>query len=206
MIVIIDYGIGNPRSINNMLHKIDVESIISANSADIANAEKLILPGVGSFDAGMMNLEKMGILKILNEKVMREKTPILGICLGMQLFAKKSEEGVRAGLGWINANVIRFSFVNTLSNFKIPHMSWNTVNIQKNSELFQGIEDPRFYFVHSYHVKCENEEDILCNTTYGCEFHAAVKKDNVIGVQFHPEKSHKFGMKFLKNFSGLKKE
>jgi len=197
MITIINYGLGNLGSIANMIKKIGGESIITSNPEKILRAKKLILPGVGSFDKGMLNLKDLSLINILNKKVLVEKTPILGICLGMQLMLNSSEEGNETGLGWIDAKTIKFS-ANTL---KVPHMGWNTVKNIKESKLFDELEsEKRFYFVHSYYVKCNDEKDILTTTPYGNDFVSAFEKENLIGVQFHPEKSHKFGMSIIKNF------
>jgi len=183
------------------LKKIGSEAAISSSISDIEEAEKLILPGVGNFDQGMRNLEAFGFLPVLKDKVIEKKTPILGICLGMQLFAPKSEEGESTGLGWIDAEVVRFKFDNRERNLKIPHMGWNLVKVEKEDALFgEMYPEPRFYFVHSYHMVCKNENDILVKTFHGYEFPAAIRKENIYGVQFHPEKSHKFGMKLLDNF------
>jgi glutamine amidotransferase len=174
--------------------------VISSDKNVIAQASKIILPGVGAFDTGMTNLQKLDLTETLNRKITEEHTPVLGICLGMQLLAEKSEEGVLPGLGWIKGKVIRFSFSNT-SEYKIPHMGWNHVNIKKESPLFAGMhQEPRFYFVHSYHFKPEDSGDILCTTEYGSDFISSVEHGNILGVQFHPEKSHKFGIKLLSNF------
>ncbi|MBS3918869.1 MAG: imidazole glycerol phosphate synthase subunit HisH [Deltaproteobacteria bacterium] len=200
-IVVIDYGLGNLGSIMNMLKKIGAEGTISSEVLDIEGAEKLILPGVGNFDQGMRNLSTLGLLPILEEKVIRKKTSILGICLGMQLFARKSEEGNSRGLEWIDAEVVRFKFDERERHIKIPHMGWNLVNICQKNSLFEEMHpESRFYFVHSYHVVCKNEGDILTKTFHGYEFASAVRKENIYGAQFHPEKSHKFGMKLLRNF------
>lgn len=200
MIVIIDYKTGNVGSILNMLKKIGADAEISSDPELIRNASKLILPGVGSFDAGMKSLKEMGLIPILSEKVIKGKTPILGICLGMQLFAQKSEEGVLPGLGWISGEVKKFDF--DKRRLKIPHMGWNTIDIKKSDLVFKDMaEEPRFYFVHSYHFVCENKEDVLATTNYGYDFESIVKRENIIGVQFHPEKSHKFGMQMLKNYA-----
>lgn len=202
MLIVIDYKMGNVGSILNMLKKIGVEAKVSSNLSDIENAEKLILPGVGAFDTGMRNLFDMNLLPILNKKVLEDKIPILGICLGMQLMTQRSEEGTKAGLGWFDAKTIRFRFKDMQSNLKIPHMGWNFVTIIKENPLCKNLnEKPRFYFVHSYHVACNNDEDILTITTHGCNFVSSIQKENIFGVQFHPEKSHKFGMKLLKNFA-----
>jgi glutamine amidotransferase len=200
-IVIIDYGLGNLGSIKNMLKKIGFEAAISSSISDIGAAEKLILPGVGNFDQGMRNLEASGFLPVLEDRVTQKKTPILGICLGMQLFARRSEEGESTGLGWIDTEVVRFKFDDKERRLKIPHMGWNLVKICQKSPLFEEMyPEPRFYFVHSYHVACTSEEEVLTQTSYGYEFVSSVKKENIYGVQFHPEKSHKFGMKLLDNF------
>lgn len=201
MITIIDYGLGNLGSIKNMLKKIGAESEITSDIGKIRTAKKLILPGVGAFDNGMQNLEDLGLVEILNQKVKVEKTPILGICLGMQLFTNKSEEGNKSGLGWINAETIKFNPDSETKKFTIPHMGWEYISQIKSSKLLEGMyEEPKFYFVHSYHVVCKDEEDVLLRTDYILNFDSAFEKENIIGVQFHPEKSHKFGMKLFKNF------
>lgn len=201
MIVIIDYGMGNLGSIQNMLKKIGAKAIISSKIADIEKADKLILPGVGAFDNGMTNLDKLGLISILNEIIFNKKIPLLGICLGMQLLTKRSEEGILSGLGWLDAEVVRFKFDSLTCSLKIPHMGWNTVELVKDSHLFNGLYPSRFYFVHSYHVVCNDRLDVLAETCYGYNFVSAVQKDNILGVQFHPEKSHKFGMELFKNFA-----
>lgn len=201
MIVIIDYGMGNLGSVLNMVRKIGADAIISSKISDIEKADKLILPGIGSFDNGMKNLDKLGFIPILNKKVLEDKTPILGICLGIQLFTKKSEEGKLPGLGWIDAETIKFKFEKKNNNLKIPHMGWNTVDVKKKLSIFKDTyEDERFYFVHSYHLVCNNKKDILSTTHHGYDFVSSIKKDNIIGTQFHPEKSHKYGLKILQNF------
>lgn len=197
MIVIIDYKMGNIGSIFNMLRKIGADAIISSDIEKIEDASKLILPGIGSFDAGMKNLKEMGLMPILKKKVIKEKTLILGICLGMQLFALKSDEGISNGLGWLDGIVKKFKG----DNVKVPHMGWNTIAIKKNSDIFKDIpEEPKFYFAHSYYMDCKNKDDELAVTNYGQDFSSVIRKENIIGVQFHPEKSHNFGMKLLKNF------
>ena len=197
MTVIIDYGLGNLGSIANMIKKVGHKSIITSDLEEIKNATKLILPGVGSFDNGMRNLAELGMIEVLNQKVLVEKTPILGICLGMQLMTKSSEEGTLAGLGWLDAQTKKF----VSDTLKIPHMGWNIIKHQKKSKLFDECEsEKRFYFVHSYCVSCNNQEDIHANTNYTQDFVSSFEKENIVGVQFHPEKSHKFGMNLLKNF------
>jgi len=201
MLVIIDYGLGNLGSIKNMLHKIGVSAEISGDPAVIVSASKLILPGVGAFDNGMQNLIDLKLLDVLNKKVLEDKVPVLGICLGMQLMTKGSEEGLMSGLGWIDADTKRFK--NTIAEKKVhvPHMGWEYVKSHKESLLLKELYDkPRFYFVHSYFVKANKEEDILFTTDYSGEFVSGFEKSNILGVQFHPEKSHKYGMKLFKNF------
>ena len=197
MIVIVDYGLGNLGSIQNMIKKIGYDSIISRNKEEISKATKLILPGVGSFNKGMDQLNKSGLTELLDILVLKNKTPVLGICLGMQLMTKKSEEGGGKGLGWIDAEVVSFSFKNSM---KVPHMGWNYVLTRKDVDLFESKSNDRFYFVHSYYVICKNNEDILTTTNYGIDFTSSFQKGNIMGIQCHPEKSHKFGINFLRNF------
>lgn len=200
MITIVDYDMGNLGSIQNMLKKIGVKSVISSSSDVILKSEKLLLPGVGHFKKAMENLKQYGLIDVLNQKVLVEKTPILGICLGMQLMTSYSEEGEVEGLGWIKAKTEKFpSFEQT--GLKVPHMGWNNVVFKNKHSLLNSLVDPRFYFVHSYKVTCDSEENVLCSTDYGTVFHSGIYRDNVLGVQFHPEKSHLFGMKLLENFA-----
>ena len=201
MLVIVDYGMGNLGSIKNMLKKIGTPALISNQPADINQAEKLILPGVGAFDKSMKNLQELGLIDVLNQKVLQEKIPILGICLGMQVMARKSAEGQLPGLGWVDAIIKRFKFDSTQAHLKIPHMGWNTLNVKKPHPLMTDLEkENRFYFVHSYYMSAENDEIVLSETFYGHNFISAIASGNILGVQFHPEKSHKFGMKLLSNF------
>lgn len=200
MITIIDYGAGNIGSIQNMIRKIGFQAAVTSKASEIMNAEKLILPGVGSFDYGMQQLIDSGLIDTINQKVLVEKVPILGICLGVQLFTNGSEEGNLKGLSWFDAETVKFNIPGELK-LKVPHMGWNGVKLRKESKLFTEMyDDPRFYFVHTYHLKCNNEEDCLTDTNYGYSFASALEKENIVGVQFHPEKSHKFGMKILSNF------
>lgn len=202
-IVIIDYGMGNLGSIYNMLKKLGVKAVVSCEKEIIAAADKLILPGVGSFDSGMRNIESLNLRSLLIEQVMVQKKDILGICLGMQLFTKASEEGTLAGLGFVEAETFKFRFFD--NKLKIPHMGWNTLDIKRPSPLLEGMpKDPRFYFVHSYYVSCSRQEDIVATTNHGNDFVSIFLHDNITGVQFHPEKSHKFGMQLLKNFAEIK--
>lgn len=198
MIAIVDYDMGNLGSIKNMIKKIGGQSIISNDKSDLMKAAGIILPGVGSFDTGVRNLKKYDLYNYLQDLAEEKQIPILGICLGMQLMCNSSEEGEEIGLGLINANAIKFADSETL---KIPHMGWSFVKKTKPSILLDDFtESPRFYFVHSYYVKCNEEKDILGITNYGIDFHSAFEKNNIFGVQYHPEKSHKFGITLLKGF------
>ena len=199
-LTIIDYGLGNLESIANMLKKLGYKSLISNKKEDILKASKLILPGVGSFDTGMNNLKERGLVEVLQQKVIEDKTPILGICLGMQLLANSSEEGIERGLGWINGKSLKLVH----DSLKVPHMGWNSINIEKESSLFEPSEKFRkYYFVHSYHVICKDKKDVLATSDYGSNFTAMVEKNNVYGAQFHPEKSHKYGMEILNQFAKI---
>jgi glutamine amidotransferase len=201
MITIIDYKMGNLGSIANMIKKIGGKSMITSDINEIANAEKLILPGVGAFDNAMTNLNEMNLLSVLNKKALEDKIPVLGICLGMQLLTNSSEEGTKPGLGWIDAEVVKFRFEGTNKKLKIPHMGWNTVEIKGTHPLFSDMyPEPRFYFVHSFYAKCKSQDNELTRTEYGFSFASAIHNGNIMGTQYHPEKSHKFGMKLLENF------
>lgn len=201
--IIIDYGMGNLRSVQKKFQRVGAEVEITSDIAKILVAEKLLLPGVGHFANGVRKLKESGIWDILNKKVIEEKTPILGICLGMQVMAKYSAEGEVKGLGWFDADVVKFQINNKLK-YKVPHMGWNNAVVNKKSDLFKGINNKTvFYFVHSYHMKCKNEKDILATTEYEYEFTSAVQKGNIYGIQFHPEKSHDVGERLIKNFIEL---
>jgi glutamine amidotransferase len=203
MIVIIDYGIGNLASVLNMFKKIGVKDVtISGDKEVIAKADKLLLPGVGAFDTGMKNLEDSGLIPVLNKKVVEDKIPILGICLGMQLLTKRSDEGAKPGLGWIDAETLKFDPDPSLK-LKIPHMGWNYIDVKRENKLIDKEGKKRFYFVHSYYVKCLDPTQSLATSNFGSDFTCAVNKGNIYGTQFHPEKSLKFGMKVLENFSKL---
>ena len=201
MVIIIDYNIGNLLSVQNMFKYLGLNSRISNSIEDIRNADKLVLPGVGHFKTGMENLIHSNLLETLSEEVLIKKKPILGICLGMQLMTKHSEEGDCNGLSWLDATTRKFQIIDTL---KVPHMGWNDVHYKKDSKLTEDFSaDPRYYFVHSYQVQCNQEADVLGTTTYGYEFVAAFEHENIYGVQFHPEKSHKYGMELLRNFNKI---
>jgi len=202
MIAIIDYGVGNLESIRNMLLKGGHAATITSDHQEILSADRLILPGVGSFDYGMSNLVSSGLLPLLNHLVLVERRPILGICLGMQLMGLSSEEGSLPGIGWIDAKVKRFDFSGADPVLKVPHMGWNTLERLRPDPIIDvTLEDERYYFVHSYYVDCMNREDVVCRTEYGFAFDSVLRKDNILGVQFHPEKSHRYGMRLLSNFA-----
>jgi len=203
VISIVDYGLGNLNSVANMICHIGGICRITSDPREIEDAEKLILPGVGAFDMGMSALRKCGIADALSVAVLERKKPVLGICLGMQLMTKQSEEGCLPGLGWVDADVRKFRLPSE-SKLKIPHMGWNTVDIVKANPLIGHIQGARrFYFVHSYHVMCSDSADILATAFHGIRFCAAFQKNNIFGVQFHPEKSHRFGMTLLQSFLEL---
>ena len=201
MVTIIDYGMGNLASVKNMFKRIGVSSQISSDLEVIKKSNKLLLPGVGSFDNAMKKINSSGLREILDSKVIADKTPILGICLGMQLITNGSEEGHEKGLGWIDAKTLKFKKIN---NIKVPHMGWNNVIPSNESALTKKINsDSRFYFVHSYYVKVKHQKNSILKTFYGYEFDSAISNKNIYGTQFHPEKSHKFGMQLFKNFAKI---
>jgi glutamine amidotransferase len=193
---------GNLRSVQKAFQRLNCPVLISRNINDIENANKLVLPGVGHFVNGMNKLKDFNLIEILNYKVIEKKTPILGICLGMQLMTLFSEEGNIKGLGWINAETIKFKFphIMNIKYYKIPHMGWNNIEIKKTNIFSSITNEDYFYFVHSYYVKCNNTEDVLFQTNYNIDFHSGFINRNVIGVQFHPEKSHSAGLKLINNF------
>ncbi len=200
MITIINYGMGNLGSLVNMFKRIGVKATIESDPDVIKKAKKLILPGVGAFDTAMSTINNApGLREVLDQKVLVENTPILGICLGMQLLTRSSEEGSLPGLGWIHGETIRFP---KSDNLKVPHMGWNVALPNSPSILTKElVDEPRYYFVHSYRVHVDDPEHSLMRTHYGIDFDSAIGRDNIFGVQFHPEKSHRFGMQILKNFA-----
>ena len=200
MIAILDYEVGNVKSILNMFKKIGIDAVITSDINEIKNADKYILPGVGSFDYGIKKLKESSFFETLEQNILKREKPILGICLGMQLLTNSSEEGKERGLGWIDATTQRIQS----NNLPIPHMGWNNVNVEKKSPLFKNLkENNRFYFVHSFYVVANNKENILATVNYENNLVCAIEKNNIYGVQFHPEKSHKFGMQLLKNFGEI---
>lgn len=204
MITIVDYNVGNLLSISNMFKKIGQKDVLISNRAeDIQKAEKLVLPGVGHFDYGMNSLKTSGLVEILHQRVVRERTPILGICLGLQLMTQGSDEGEEMGLGWFKAKTIGFD-VSRLNGQKIPHMGWSDIEVSKDNPLLPSNSlNMRYYFVHSFHVDAEDDKQILFKCHYGYDFVAGMQSENIFGVQFHPEKSHKYGMVLLSAFANL---
>jgi len=203
MVVIINYGMGNLHSVYTQCKRIGFKTLISSKKSEIIKADKLILPGVGHFSKGMEKLIELDLIEVLSKKVLRGQTPILGICLGMQLFGNKSEEGNAKGLGWIEAETVKFkSEIN--KDYKIPHMGWNNLITKKKSNLISGVDtNDEFYFVHSYHLRNVKKNIILGITNYGYPFVSVIQKNNIYGTQFHPEKSHNSGLKILNNFLEL---
>ncbi len=200
MILIPHLPLGNLASVRNMIAKCGGGSALAENPSDLSEADKIILAGVGSFDHGMASLREHGWLDALSASVLERRVPVLGICLGMQLLCLSSEEGKLPGLGWIDAQVKRFSLPEN-SDLKIPHMGWNTVDVVKPNPLIDAdTDEQRFYFVHSYHTVCADPEDVLATAHHGYDFCAAFQRENIFGVQFHPEKSHRFGMAMMKRF------
>jgi imidazole glycerol-phosphate synthase subunit HisH len=204
MVSIINYGLGNLGSILNMFKKLGIEARLVSRPEEILSSAKLLLPGVGAFDAGMDNLRNSGLIESMNEQVINKKVPLLGICLGMQMLGKGSEEGKSPGLGWIDAFTHKFNFNENEDRLTVPHMGWNFIRIEKQHPIVRDLPvNPRYYFVHSYYVKCQNKEDVLLTSNYGIDFTCGLQHNNIIGVQFHPEKSHKYGFQLLKNFSDI---
>lgn len=209
MIAIIDYGLGNVRALANVYDKLNIPAAIVKQASDLEKAAKLILPGVGAFDEAMERLQKSGMRSLLEEMVLQRCMPVLGICVGMQMLALSSQEGKLPGLGWIDGEIKKFipsssSSSSSMNLVRIPHMGWNDVKPLKTNGLLKGIgSDARFYFLHSYYFQCHKNEDVIAVTDYGTEFACAVNSGNIFGVQFHPEKSHQWGVQLLKNFAEL---
>ncbi len=202
MITIVDYGLGNVLALVNVYNLLNIPVAVAKTAADLANATRLILPGVGSFDHAMVQLDASGMREPLERLVIEQRMPVLGICVGMQMLAKCSDEGCLGGLGWIDGAVRKFDLNQLPRGTNLPHMGWNDVLPCADGGLFKGLEkEARFYFLHSYYFDCAQETSVLAHTHYGAEFHSAVRRDNVYGVQFHPEKSHHFGVQLLNNFA-----
>lgn len=204
MITILDYGSGNINAIKNIYERLNIPFEFATTKEQIMKADHILLPGVGAFDDTISSLQDKGLTKVLNKKVLEEKVPILGICVGMQMLADSSEEGTLNGLGWIHGKVKKFDKNLIPSKPKIPHLGWNSIEITRECPLLKAI-DPEFgfYFVHSYYYECADEADVIAKCEYGKVFHAAVNRENIFGVQFHPEKSHDNGIQLLRNFANL---
>jgi glutamine amidotransferase len=203
MIAIVDYGLGNVRAFANIYASLDIPFVLATEPGQLRDASRAILPGVGAFDSAMVRLKASGMHDALNELVVHKQRPVLGVCVGMQMLATSSEEGMQPGLGWIDAECVKFD-ASSSPSLRVPHMGWNDVRPSRADSLFQEF-DPRpvFYFLHSYYVRCSAPDDALAATTYGAEFACAVNRGNIYGVQFHPEKSHQHGIQLLKNFASL---
>lgn len=202
MITIVDYGMGNLGSISNMFKRIDVASKVTSSLEEIEQAQKILLPGVGAFDAAVNKIDSLGLREGLIKKAKIDKIPFLGICLGMQLLTHTSQEGTLSGLGLIDAETVKFKFEDV--TMKVPHMGWNFMETVNESSLTQGFNNEyRFYFVHSYYVRCKNQKNRVSQTEYGLKFDSIIQNENIFGAQFHPEKSHKYGMHLFENFSNL---
>lgn len=202
-VVVVDYGSGNLSSVQRSIARSGYKCKISSAVADIENSDKLILSGVGHFESAMTGLKKSGLMDVLEKAVLIDRKPILGICLGMELMAKTSEEGNARGLGWIDADAVRFKNTGKIK-YKTLHIGWNSIEVKKNSLLMKNIPDSaEFYFIHSYYLNLGSESDLLNEANYEITFPAAIEKDNIFGVQYHPEKSHQTGQQLLKNFVDL---
>ncbi len=203
MIKIVDYGLGNVMAFHNMYKRLNIDAAIARNANDLRDATKVILPGVGAFDHAMELLDASGMRTTLDRLVLEDRVPVLGICVGMQILAHASEEGSATGLGWIDGRVRGFKSLRR-EDLMLPHMGWNDVLPEATSQLFEGLRtEAKFYFLHSYFFECNRTQDVEAVSVYGVDFASAVNADNIYGVQFHPEKSHHFGVQLLKNFAAL---
>lgn len=201
-VTVVDYGAGNVGSVMNMLKKIGVPALRAQEAAQLKAAKRLILPGVGAFDHCMQKLADSGLRPALEEAALKQKTPLLGICVGFQMMYAGSEEGTQPGLGWLSGKVVRFDASKLKADQKVPHMGWDRISALAHP-LFFSPDEPRFYFVHSYHAQPDDPTCTIATCNYGYEFTCAAQKENILGVQFHPEKSHRFGMQLLRNFAGM---
>ena len=201
MISIVDYGLGNLRAFENIYKQMGIPVRLAHNAEDIMASSKLILPGVGAFDWALIRLKDSGMLDTLNYAVLEKKVPVLGVCVGMQIMANSSDEGSMPGLSWIDGEVKHFKECILDHSLPMPHMGWNTVEISSDCELFKGLSDPKYYFLHSYYLSMKSDSDIIGISTYGRKFTSAIKSGNIYATQFHPEKSHHWGHQLLKNFA-----
>jgi len=204
MIAIVNYGLGNIQAFVNIYKRLNLPARIAASADELAESHKIVLPGVGAFDWAMTRLNQSGMRECLDDLVVRQRRPVLGICVGMQIMARRSEEGVREGLGWMEAEVRRFDETSFTQKTRLPHMGWNDVLPQQQGGLFRGLESgARFYFLHSYYFAPQRESEVLATTDYNGPFASGVRAGNIFGVQFHPEKSHQWGIQLLRNFAEL---
>jgi imidazole glycerol-phosphate synthase subunit HisH len=204
MIGIINYGVGNIKAFLNIYHKLQIPSKVISCEDDFEGIDKLILPGVGAFDHVMSTFNQSGLRDLTEKYVMEDRIPVIGVCVGMQMLAESSDEGKLAGLGWIGGNVKRFDESRISYETHLPHMGWNDVRVVPGNPLFKNLDDsPKYYFLHSYYFEAKEEDSIIASAHYGYEFTCAVQKRNIYGVQFHPEKSHKYGSIILENFAKL---
>lgn len=203
MIGIVDYGLGNVQAFVNTYRRLGIAAAPVSSDSDLLDADRLILPGVGAFDWAMERLDRSGLRESLCHRVLVDKVPVLGVCVGMQMMADRSEEGAREGLGWISGEVLRFKDEWFDQKTHLPQMGWNDVEPVSDEPLFSGIDKPRFYFLHSYYFKPAVSRCVIGRSTYGVDFASAIRKDNIWATQFHPEKSHSWGVDLLRNFAGV---
>jgi glutamine amidotransferase len=201
-VTLVNYGLGNIQAFAHIYQRLNISFEVATTPEQLANAERIVLPGVGAFDWAMTRLNDSGLRDTLDTMVLQRRVPVLGICVGMQIMARQSEEGKMAGLGWIDAEVVRFDPAKIRDN-PLPHMGWNDVRPVSADGVFQGIEAPMYYFLHSFYIVPRQPDDVLSTTQYGAEFVAAVRNANVFGTQFHPEKSHQWGIDLLRNFANV---
>ena len=201
LISIIDYGVGNLTSVQNMFRKAGADARICKDLKEIESASKIVLPGMGAFDNCMQKYNESGFRQAIEQRVLQDKVPVLGICVGLQMMMENSEEGDLRGLGWVQGKTVAFDKAQMTAEQKIPNMGWLDITFNKGSKLASGLDDARFYFAHSFHVRPADEKDTLITASYGYAFAAGIEKNNILGVQFHPEKSHRFGMQLFKNFA-----
>ncbi len=199
-VTLVSYGLGNIQAFVHIYQRLNIPVVVATTAEQLARAEKIILPGVGAFDWAMTRLNDSGLRKTLDELVLQQHVPVLGVCVGMQMMAHRSEEGELPGLGWIDAEVLRFD-PEQIGQTPLPHMGWNDVRPAATDSLFRGIEAPRYYFLHSFHFVPRQPADVLATARYGSDFTAAVRSGHVFGTQFHPEKSHQWGIELLRNFA-----
>jgi glutamine amidotransferase len=204
VIAIVDYGMGNVKAFANVYSQSNIAFALAKRAGDLLDADKIILPGVGAFDQAMLRLEQSGMKENLDELVVKRRIPVLGVCVGMQMLASSSEEGRRPGLGWIDGEVKRFRPSGPKDSMRVPHMGWNGIRLVRENALLSGLDrDALFYFLHSYYYVSHRPEDVIAVSDYDGEFACAVNSGNVYGVQFHPEKSHSWGIRLLQNFAGI---